>query len=359
MSSQASIAAGHVVTIPHVTAVDHGPPVSLIVRMLPAQLPEDFAEHDVRIAASLGVARVRVVRMNRSMMRLELLETDPLAQEVALPRQSLIGPGDLMLLGVDDVGTWYRISPQDLMHLAVQGRTRSGKSIFVYGLISQLVTSPNLLIAISDPTGLLTRPFAGTVHEQWQVGGSASVDDHIALLETLVETMDQRIAALPPRRDQVEIGEGCPLIIAVFEEYPGLLRLANKGGKKAGGPAERIKDLTARLVSESGKAGMRLIIMAQRFEAAVIDGFTRSQCTVRLSFCVDTASSVEMLHPAGRSEAEQHAIAPPGVALLSGPGVSLKRIKSPYIGRDDEDTEYARYWDLVTAHAARLPANCP
>jgi DNA segregation ATPase FtsK/SpoIIIE-like protein len=188
--------------------------------------------------------------------------------------------------------------------------------------------------------------------------GTANTDDHADSLERLVELMDQRIAMLPPRRDQVDIDEGCPLIFYVLEEYPGLLRAADDG-KRSGGRVDRIKLLVSRLISESRKAGIRLVLLAQRFEAAIVDGFTRDQCTVRMSFRVGNATSIEMLHPTGRAAAEQHAISPPGVALLSAPGVPLVRLKSPYLGHDDDDTAYGRYWDLICAHAARLPVYRP
>jgi S-DNA-T family DNA segregation ATPase FtsK/SpoIIIE len=211
---------------------------------------------------------------------------------------------------------------------------------------------------MSDPTGLLARPFRGTVHEEWQVSGTAYPDDHVTSLETLVETMDQRIAALPSRRDQVDIGEGCPLIFYILEEYPGLLRAAAAdGGDKRGGRVDRIKLLVARLISEGRKAGIRLVLLAQRFEVAIVDGFTRDQFSVHMSFRVGNATSIEMLHPSGRTAAEEHAISPPGVALLTAPGVPLVRLKSPYLGRDNDDTAYGRYWDLICTHAARLTAN--
>jgi hypothetical protein len=360
-ASVPSIAAGQIFTVPHVTHVHHGPPTTLTVRTLPGQLITDYEEHADRIAASLDVARVRFTPAGRSMLHMELLTEDPLEAVVPLPRRPLAGPDDLMLLGVDDVGTRYRITPLDLVHLAIQGATGSGKSVFVYGLLVQLVTSPNVLLAMSDPTGLLVRPFAGTVHSEWHVAGTADVDAHVDLLQRLVDTMDQRIAHLPPRRDQVDIGEGCPLIVAVLEEYAGLIRAAGAldEGKKSGGRVERIKLLVARLVSEGRKAGIRLVIIAQRFEASVVGGFERDQMTIKLSFRVGNAASVEMLHPTGRVEAERHAVSPPGVALLSGPGVPLVRVKSPYIGCADDDTAYGTYWDAITALAARLPANWP
>ena len=352
VTRQSSIASGQAVAIPHVTHINHGPPLTVTVRTLPGQRPADYEAEAPRIAVNLGVARIRVVPVDRATLQIELLEFDPLRETIEVPRQALVDPrSDLLLLGVDDVGNRYRTAPLDLVHLAVQGATGSGKSIFIYGLIAQLVRCPDVLIGGCDPTGLLLRPFEGTPHANWQTSGTREPQAHVRALERLVTEMDRRIANLPPRRDQVDITKDCPLIFFVLEEYPGLLRACDDG-KRSGGRVDRIKLLVGRLIAEGRKAGIRLVILAQRFEAAIVDGYTRDQCTVRLSFRVGNASSIEMLHPDGRDVADEHAIAPPGVALLSAPGVPLVRIKSPYLGHDDEDTAYGRYWDLVTAHAA-------
>jgi hypothetical protein len=356
-----SIAAGPTFYIPRVVAVHRGSPIRLTIQTLPGQVPDDFAQRAVALAQNLGVARVRVQDCGPGLIQLDLLETDPLLESIPLPRRALGGVQDLVLLGVDDAATRYRISPFDLVHLAVQGATGSGKSVFTYGLLSQLVTAPDLLIAISDPTGLLTRPFVGTIHAPWQVAGTEDPDAHVRWLQRLVEEMDRRNATLPPRRDQVAIGPDCPLIVAVLEEYPGLLRNADDG-KRSGGRVERIKRLIARLISEGRKAGIRLVILAQRFEAAVVGGFERDQCTVKLTFRVGYPASVEMLHPlATRDDCLAHATCEPGIALLTGPGVPLARIRSPFIGhgQHDDDTAYARYWDHIAAHAARLTDSAP
>lgn len=340
--------------IPRVVAGELGPPVTFVIQTLPGQVLADYERHAATLAECLGVARLGFVRHGRGRLRAELIESDPLLDTVPLPMEPLGGPHGLLLLGTDGAGVSYRISAADMVHLAVQGATGSGKSVFTYGVICQLLSTPDVVIAISDPSGLLTRPFQGTVHEPWQVGGTGQPDQHLALLESLVQEMDERIATLPRRRDQVEFGPGCPLIVVVLEEYPGLLR-ALDDGKRSGGRVERVKRLIGRLISEGRKAGIRLIILANRFEAAVVDGFTRDQCTVKISFRVGNGDSIGMLHPAGRIEAEEHATAAPGVALLTGPGVPLSRIKSPYIGHPDGETAYAGYWDVVAARAARLP----
>jgi S-DNA-T family DNA segregation ATPase FtsK/SpoIIIE len=296
---------------------------------------------------------VRISRQRDGLIRVELLARDPLDTTVNEGPALLSSSDGPVLLGVDDVDSRYRISPVQLGHTVIQGQTRSGKSAFCYWLLSQMASAQDLLIAGSDPTGLLLRPFTGTVHQPWQVIGMDDPDAHVKLLRDLVVEMDARIAAIPPRSDQITPDRDTPLIMVVLEEYAGLLRGVDDSGtgRKSTRVAE-VQRLIARLLSEGHKAAIRLLIILQRADAAVLGGFERGQCSVRISFRVDTADAVVMLHPSGRAEAEQHATCPPGLALLSAPGVQLARIRAPYLG-DGSDGLYGVYSDLVTARAAR------
>lgn len=344
---------GRNVYIPHVVAVDDGPPVAFTIQMLPGQILQDYVQHAATLAECLDVARVRITRSGRGLVRCELLQSDPLGETATATPALLMSTSDMVLLGVDDVDTRYRIAPVQLGHTVIQGQTRSGKSAFCYWLLSQMASAPDLVIAGSDPTGLLLRPFAGTVHEPWQVVGTGDPGAHVKLLRDLVTEMDGRIAAIPPRSDQITPDDTTPLLVCVLEEYAGLLRAVDDSatGRKSARVGE-VQRLVARLLSEGHKAAIRLVIILQRADAAVLGGFERGQCSVRISFRVDTADAVCMLHPSGRQEAEQHATCPPGLALLSAPGVQLARIRAPYLG-DGSDGLYGVYADLVTARAAR------
>lgn len=68
-----SVGGGRVFHIPQVISVRNGPPVTLDVRMLPGQTPEDFVAHASAMAYDLGVAEVRVVPLEAPLIRLELL----------------------------------------------------------------------------------------------------------------------------------------------------------------------------------------------------------------------------------------------------------------------------------------------
>jgi hypothetical protein len=68
-----SIAAGRVVHIPQVMSVATGPPVQLTIRILPGQMPQDFAAKAPVIAYHLGVAQVRITPLQPPFIRLDLL----------------------------------------------------------------------------------------------------------------------------------------------------------------------------------------------------------------------------------------------------------------------------------------------
>jgi hypothetical protein len=67
-----SIGGGRVLHSPHVVSVVPGPPVGLNIRMLPGQIPDDFAAHAQKIAYHLGVAKVRVITLGPFLIQLEL-----------------------------------------------------------------------------------------------------------------------------------------------------------------------------------------------------------------------------------------------------------------------------------------------
>ena len=67
-----SMGGGRTLHIPEVVSVTERP-VGLDIRMLPGQIPDDFAAHAERIAYNLGVAEIRVVPLGPSLIRLILV----------------------------------------------------------------------------------------------------------------------------------------------------------------------------------------------------------------------------------------------------------------------------------------------
>lgn len=67
-----SLGGGRTLHTPEVISVTERP-VGFDIRMLPGQIPDDFAAHAKRIAYNLDVAEVRVVPLGHSLIRLILL----------------------------------------------------------------------------------------------------------------------------------------------------------------------------------------------------------------------------------------------------------------------------------------------
>ena len=67
-----SLAGGRILHIPEVISVTERP-VGVDIRMLPGQMPDDFAVHAKRIAYHLNVAKVQVIPLEPSLIRLILV----------------------------------------------------------------------------------------------------------------------------------------------------------------------------------------------------------------------------------------------------------------------------------------------
>jgi S-DNA-T family DNA segregation ATPase FtsK/SpoIIIE len=267
----------------------------------------------------------------------ELLTTDPLTDPFGLPRVARAFDAPILLVR-DDQGEEINVPVHRLGHIAVQGQTGSGKSVFVYSILSQLASRLRAGFPLSiggiDPSGILLRPFPRSILGLTDPG---AVEGY---LTEAVADMDRRIAAIPLNRDVLDITPDFPLRFVVLEEVPALYRWIDAVDTKAG---KRVRALIARLLAEGRKACIRVVLIAQRAEAAILGGSERAQCSLRVSFRSDTVESVRLLHPdADPDQAAMHSTALPGVALLSMPGRGLTRGRAPWIS-------YARYVDGVSA----------
>jgi S-DNA-T family DNA segregation ATPase FtsK/SpoIIIE len=321
------VAAGVTMKTPKLGYVSVDPPY-LMVQLVPGQVPEDIRAQAPRLARALGMAGLRVKVRSSQWVRVDLLTQDPLAAVYPMPPYA--GQPSSVLIGIDEAGGAITTRPRLFPHVAVQGVTRSGKSVWTYGLLSQLARFADVLIAGCDPSGLLFRPFVGTKHEEVQVSGVSDPEAFGKLLDALTLEMDDRIRHLEEDRDQVVISPTVPLIFVIFEEIAGLFRVCDQHDRNLG---KLVRSLLARLLAEGAKAGFRVMLIVQRAEAAVVGAFERAQCAMRVTFGVDSMESVKLLHPAAElGQCAEHLTAPPGIALFSAPGVSLVRFRAPFIG---------------------------
>lgn len=342
LSHTVDTASGATVSTPRITALTLGDPTTLVVRLLPGQVIGDVRALAGRLAPHLGAVGLRVEPRGLEHVRIELLTVDPLADVLPL---DATGPG--VLLGRDESGEELRVDPVDLPHMIVQGTTRSGKSVFTYGLLAQLVRRSDVLITGVDPTGLLFRPFAGSHHADWQTSGLGDLDAVEKLLTRVVAEMDSRIRTLPMDRDTAALSDDQPAVFVVLEEWAGCLKVLDAVATRDDKPGTRVRALVSRLLAEGAKVGVKVLILVQRAEATVVGALERSQCSLRISFRVDSMTSVELLHAgADRAVADAHTIAAPGIALVTRPGAPLARLRAPFLG------SYAAYAAAVTGERA-------
>lgn len=228
----------------------------------------------------------------------------------------------------------------DAAHVAIQGATRSGKSVLTYGLLGNLAGRENVRVCGADPTGLLLGPWAkrddsGPI----ALGGIGAAEDdeldgYVDLATGLMQEMQERARILHESgQDKIsDFTADLPLLVVVLEEYPGLLEALKAGdvgrgtAKTADGPKREPVFVSAvgRLLREGAKYGIRVLILAQRMDASLIGGGARSQLGMRITLRIDNADGVRMLHEGVDSElVSQVAQFSPGQGIFQVPGKPL------------------------------------
>jgi S-DNA-T family DNA segregation ATPase FtsK/SpoIIIE len=321
-------------SVPRVGAITPGPPTFFIAELLPGQIVSDVRAVAHRLAGPLGAVALRIESRGLRHIRVELLANDPLLGTVARAR-AVKSARTPVMIGRDEQARPVTIALESSAHLIVQGSSGSGKSTGVYGLLAQLAHAPDVMVVGSDITRLTLAPWATRLElKGWHALGTRDPAAHVRVLERAVGEMDRRIEAMPPGHDAVPIGPDTPLMVFVAEEVPGLMRVLSTANRDL---EKRARALLARLVGESRKAGIRVLLIAQRADANIIGGYERGQASHTISFRVDNHAALAMLHAdADKAIAAEHATARDGVALLSAPGDPLRRFRAPL-------TTYADY----------------
>lgn len=210
-------------------------------------------------------------------------------------------------LGMLENGQELSLDLSSPWHMALQGQSRSGKSNSAYVLLGRLSRFENVLVCGCDPTGLLLMPWSGYPFADWRACGGGA--DFVGVIESLVKEMDRRISRLVSDMERgvyadkiTEFTSENPLLVVVLEELPGLLSLVDSAdkveGRKAGDAhGVRVRAGVRRLIQEGAKAGVRVVMIAQRFDASIVGGAERSNLGTRISHRVDNLDALKMLHP--------------------------------------------------------------
>lgn len=281
---------------------------------------------------------------------MRLLWADPLQGS----RASLQPSGDRspVRIGLDERGDDVFWDPFEATHTAVQGMTRSGKSVQEYTRLSGIAGRDEVKVCGLDPTGVLLGPWvaAGGRIGVPSTAGEAPVYAHfLDVLTEIVSEMDRRTLQLAADgKDKLvpsDFSAAVPTLIVVLEEYPGILRAAAaEDAAEARKPAERVGSKieagVARLVAEGAKSGIRVLLLAQRLSSKSLDTDSRSNFGVRHTLRLDNADGVGMLHDNATEWAPIVAAFEPGQGLIERPVFGQRRYRADY-------TSYETYLERV------------
>lgn len=331
-------------------------------------------------AAHCGwVASVETVEHARTLSRLQD-RAGQMARDLGVPRLEVVdrGSGSVAFRGwvrdplsgvraVDHEFHPLRIARQesgddlalDLVeasgHLALQGATRSGKSVTAYGLLGTLSDRDDAEVWGLDPTGVLLDPWDGRPGRR--AYGLADLDDHVGVVSAAVAEMDRRIAQLRERGvDKINPTSEMPALVFVLEEWPGEIKALKDGDmplRATDRREPRVRAGVSRLIAEGAKVGVRVVMIAQRFDASIVGGAERSNIVYRITHRVDNRDAVVMLHESATAEivtavtgdpvSGREGFAP-GEALYQGLGGLPVKIKVDGI-------DYDEYRELVVSRA--------
>lgn len=223
-------------------------------------------------------------------------------------------------------------------HIGLQGATRSGKSVTSYALLSQCAGDTGIEVWGIDPTGVLLSPWTGQPGHR--ACGLQDLDACVTVIDRALDELTVRLHHLEVAGvDKIKPSEDMPVLLMVLEEWPGTLKAlkdADTGAKTADKREARVRAGVSRLIAEGAKVGIRVLMIAQRFDASIVGGAERSNISYRISHRVDNGDAVGMLHPsATRDLVDQVMTFGPGRGTAEWPGDSPATFQADLIEYQD------------------------
>lgn len=309
--------------------------IGLYVKVPRGNSARSLVERTPNIASAIGVRQLLASQNNQLFLKLVVPARDALEDTVQLAdafagdtgnaalNQGLnTRPVPSIVFGTTALSDCVSISLDASQHYAFQGQARSGKSVAMYGFLSQLREHTNWQITGIDPTGALPSA-ADSIPWVLAGGGGIRPSDVSEWLDELESVLNRRLVAL--RRDQsadkFEFDDpNYPMLLIVLEEFPGVLKslkVAEAGVKPAERVTDRLKAVYGRLLMEALKVNIRVLTIAQRADAEILGGAERAQIACRVTFKVDNQDAVRMFHDGiSGHEWEQLRNAAPGVGVI-------------------------------------------
>jgi S-DNA-T family DNA segregation ATPase FtsK/SpoIIIE len=289
------------------------------------------------LADEWGASRIKLWQPKPGFINARAFLREPL--EAVMPSElttidgtPLIKPGglradsDIVLMYSED-GDPITVNLARSGHGAIQGVTRSGKSITVNSLLAHAALMADVQTWIIDPNLGAVAPWWRTAHV---VNADISPVRPTEILKALREEMDRRQGIFwAARTDKIStFSPELPLILLVIDEVSNY---TNWGDKKQ---AEAFRAELQAVASQGAKFGVRLWLLGQKLEAAVLNTATRTNLTSRICHRVDTIEDFLHLFPDGRELEGNSAdrTMPQGIGIAAVQGMTVPtRARSVYL----------------------------
>ncbi|MFJ6939648.1 FtsK/SpoIIIE domain-containing protein [Streptomyces sp. NPDC101132] len=259
---------------------------------------EVAAAGEVSVGTELGFVTVDVPRQNRRPVQLAevIHEVDSPARAGALP----------FIAGISPSGSVQVADLSRLPHLLVAGATGSGKSVFLRGLLIELLrarTPEQLQLVIVDPKRLDFTPFAKAPHLR---DGRIISDPDIAL-ETLRHTLESELDRRQPVLESAGVSSAAEFYESggSLEELPQLVILVDEFADLvlSGSDRKGFSELIQRYAQLTRAYGIFLVLATQRPSVDVITGSIKANLSARIAFSLPSArDSMTVLDQGGAED---------------------------------------------------------
>jgi S-DNA-T family DNA segregation ATPase FtsK/SpoIIIE len=323
-----------------------------VVRLLPGQLPADFAKAAPAMAETWQVHGVRATPIRPGYVRLDASAADPLAAPHISQQR---GSGRLLrvVVGVLETGRHWVVDLREIPHWLIVGATRSGKSTLINALVAGLAPQPVALVAIDCKGGMELSLYGPRLSALATNRAQA-----VRLLSALVDlTLDRMTVCRAARVRNVwglpEKQRPVPVVVIV-DELAELFLVASRAEKDE---AHAAGTALIRLAQLGAALGVFLVVAGQRVGSDLGPGVTalRAQLGGRVCHRVADPGTAEMalgdLNPDALKAAQAIRPDQAGTAVLAS-GDGWERARSHLVSEADAEATAAEYAHL----APDLPA---
>lgn len=245
-------------------------------------------------------------------------------------------PGHI-ILGLNEEGEFLQVPITQIFHHLVGGMSGWGKSIYLRGLVFQLMReadTSHIKIGLADIENNTFPEFKGKQHIQWFASNAIEIENMTAHMlkevehrKGLYESMRggtpkdiDRYNALARREGKEEL----PLIVLVYDEFSAFMH------GRAQAQQKRILADIYQLALRARKYGIFLVLGGQSFKADVVDTTVVGQFGFNIAFRVRTVQqSLNLINTVGAESLTQ-----PGEALVKTKDGRVVRIQALFVDDD-------------------------